>query len=266
MSDDAREIYAERQGVRASFGGDLDGATAYARRYTAFVQEVAPPPGRLLDVGCGAGWSTLAFRDAGYDAIGLDLPASPEVHQVDATVPYRQGDAAELPFGEASFDVVAMHQALEHMPDPRRVLEEARRVLKQGGTLVVVGPNLESPAAAARFALRLLTGARTVRRTPGMPRHPYGNTIPETLVALGRSSRALVASLTRRAPRFEARTPDLRPPFHADNDATWFCNPSDLLAWARLSGMRPRRWWSGRPLARVWWRLAAGTWVALERS
>lgn len=265
MSDDAQEIYAEQQGVRASFRGDLDSATAYVKRYTAFVYDVAPPPGRLLDLGCGAGWSTLAFRDAGYDAIGLDLPTSPEVHQVDPTVPYRQGDAAELPFGDASFEVVAMHQALEHMPDPRRVLEEARRVLKPSGMLVVVGPNLESPAAAGRFAFRVLTRGPTARRTPETPRHPYGNTLPETLVALGRSVLALLASLTHRSPRFEPRTPDLRPPFHADNDATWFCNPSDVLAWARASGMEPKRWWSDRPLARVWWRLAAGTWVAVER-
>jgi len=175
---------------------------------------------------------------------------------------------ASLPFSDEQFDVVAMYQVLEHIDDPPKALAECRRVLRPGGRLVVVGPNLESPAVAARWAVfgtaaRLVHGQ--VRRTPELPRHPYGNVPAEWLGALVRTLRTTILSLVLRRPRFETREPDLRPPFLADNDAAWYCNPSDLRAWGRQAGMRELRWWSDRPLARIWWRFAAGSWVVLER-
>ena len=122
-------------------------------------------PGGALDLGCGAAWSTLALQRVGYDAVGLDLHERPEALAAYPELAYVRGDAASLPFEDASFDVAGLYQALEHMTDPRRVLEECRRVLRPGGRLVIVGPNLESPALAALVAARL-TLRRANERTP----------------------------------------------------------------------------------------------------
>ena len=50
---------------------------------------------------------------------------------------FEQGDGRTLPFGEDEFDLVVMHTVLCHVPQPERVLAEAARVLRPGGTLAV---------------------------------------------------------------------------------------------------------------------------------
>jgi SAM-dependent methyltransferase len=87
--------------------------------------------GRLLDVGCGE----KPFKRFGRSVdewIGLDVPDNPvaDVH----------GYADQLPFADASFDTVLCTQVLEHVPDPAAVLHEFRRVLRDGGHVIVTAP------------------------------------------------------------------------------------------------------------------------------
>ncbi|MGA7559001.1 MAG: class I SAM-dependent methyltransferase [Terriglobales bacterium] len=52
------------------------------------------------------------------------------------------GDARQMPFSDASMDVVLITQVLEHIPDPIAVIAEIRRVLKPGGTLLLSVPSI----------------------------------------------------------------------------------------------------------------------------
>jgi SAM-dependent methyltransferase len=260
VSDPYRQANAA---VRARFGGDAARAGSYFRRYVAFVDAVSPPAARILDAGCGSGWSTLLLRELGHDAVGSDLHEGLQKGALEVDVPYVQGDLTALPLEEASFDVVAMHQVLEHVREPERALGECLRVLRPGGRLIVVGPNLVSLPLALRS---LAWNARRLRRDPDTPRHPYGNTLGEALASAARVAAHTARGLLVRRPRFVARRPDPQPPFHADNDATWLCNPMDVRAWGRANGLREVRWWSqDRTGARLWWPVAAGTWVVLEK-
>lgn len=247
-------------GVRPTFGADAEAADRYFRRFVTFVDDWAPHPGsRILDVGCGSGWTTLQLRARGHDAHGLDL----HLEALEVDVPYSQGDVRALPFADGSFEVVAMYQVLEHVPDAEGVLEECRRVLVDGGRLVVVGPNLLSVPLAV---LAVGRAWRRWRRTPGLPRHPFGNTVPEVMAAIAHHTVHTAGALLGMGPSFIRRDPDPNPPFHADNDASWFCNPMDLRAWGRRSQMQPLRWWaSDRRGARLYWPFAGGTWIVLER-
>ena len=98
----------------------------------------------VLDVGCGPGNITadLASRVATGSVIGIDQSAD-VVARASAQFPptehpnlsFRQGNVFALDFAEATFDVVYVHQVLQHLSDPVGALREMRRVLKPGGLL-----------------------------------------------------------------------------------------------------------------------------------
>jgi ubiquinone/menaquinone biosynthesis C-methylase UbiE len=140
--------------VRGVFGNNTNEATRHYRRYVAFViRHLNKRPARILDVGCGNGWSTFLFRKEGHDAVGADLPAGPrEAQAVDRLLPYIAADVQQLPFDDETFDAVAMHAVLEHVPKPERALAESVRVLRTGGRLIVVGPHLLSVGLSLRYA------------------------------------------------------------------------------------------------------------------
>src|SRR5512143_3573697 len=114
------------------------------------VQRAGVAPGQsVLDVGCGTGSLTLAAKAAAGpsgDVHGID-PA-PEMIEVSrkkaarkhADIDFRVGVIEELPFPDATFDVVLSSLMLHHLPDDlkRRGLAEVARVLKHGGRFFAV--------------------------------------------------------------------------------------------------------------------------------
>lgn len=271
MSVSVQDLYCNSEAVvRASFGGDEVRALGNYAPLFQFVSSVCPPVSasgiiRLLDIGCGCGWSTFAFAKAGYDATGIDLnPAAFEPPSHDRCR-LRQGSATELPFPAESFDVVVCYQCLEHVPDPGRALDEMARVCCRGGIIAIVGPNLVSPVAGLAYVAKPSSWrSLRFRRRPGMPRHPYGNTVLEIISVSLRRAAQLIVKLVRQSPHFTMREPDTTPPFHSDNDACYLCNPTDLISYFRGRGFRvERRGKPGRlPLSYL---VAGGTWVAVRK-
>jgi 2-polyprenyl-6-hydroxyphenyl methylase/3-demethylubiquinone-9 3-methyltransferase len=92
---------------------------------------------RILDVGCGAGFLANHLGGLGHDVTGLDVSDDAlEVaarHDPRHTVRYQKGDALNLPFEDASFDVVCAMDFLEHLETPERAIAEAARVLRPAG-------------------------------------------------------------------------------------------------------------------------------------
>ena len=99
---------------------------------------------RVLDIGCGVGavLRVLAERFTGIRIAGIDRePAQIDVarrHLATSDPDLRVGDAALLPWPDASFDHVFTMWFLEHLHDPQPVLREALRVLAPGGTITSV--------------------------------------------------------------------------------------------------------------------------------
>ena len=275
QSKSLRTLYRESaHTVRAAFNHNQAEGEAYFRRYVDFALSHVPcSNARILDLGCGSGWSTAAFRNAGHRAVGVDLLASVEAREVDSAVAYVCADATTLPFRDSSMDLVGMHQVLEHVPNPESALREALRVLKAKGRLVVVGPNLLSIGLAIKFSAiesrkAIRNRGRWEQRTEGLPRHPFGNTLPETYQHLWHHSWRTVKKLLGERPvEFLSRAPDIQPPFHGDNDSSYFCNPMDLLLWAKQTQTaKAVRWWADRgALSRLLWPIWGGTWVILEK-
>jgi len=92
---------------------------------------------QLLDVATGPGYAAAAAAKRGAEVVGVDFaPAMvAEARRRYPTVDFREGDAEDLPFPEASFDAVTMNFGLLHLGRPERALTEAHRVLRPGGRL-----------------------------------------------------------------------------------------------------------------------------------
>jgi SAM-dependent methyltransferase len=112
---------------------------------------------RALDAGCGFGLTVVLMRLLGAEyAKGVDhsdrmiatveayLPLLPE--DVRSGVEMVQGDIADLPDEDESFDVIICVEAISHFRSVERFLDEARRVLRPGGVLLVSdGNNRRNP-------------------------------------------------------------------------------------------------------------------------
>jgi SAM-dependent methyltransferase len=115
---------------------------AWPRRRALLLGE-ARPGERVLDLGCGAGRFVAALRDAGADAIGVEL-ADAALSRARANVPGADLRLVEpdgsLPLDHSSVDLVWCSEVLEHVPDTAHLLLEVRRVLRPGGRLLVTVP------------------------------------------------------------------------------------------------------------------------------
>lgn len=99
-------------------------------------------PSSLLDIGCGRGFLLGHLADAGIEGLtGMDVYEDVASDRFS----YARGDVTRrLPFDDHSFECVVAGEIIEHVPDPDTFLREIRRVLVQGGTLVVSTPNMVS--------------------------------------------------------------------------------------------------------------------------
>lgn len=123
------------------------------RRRLAAVAALVGRPGRLLDVGCGTGDFLALARAGGWEVTGTEL--SPYAAKAAAgrgltVVPGEVWEAGLLP---DRFDVATCWHVIEHVADPRRVLDEIRRVLRPGGWLVLATPNLDDRIFRAAYRL-----------------------------------------------------------------------------------------------------------------
>lgn len=233
MSEKLQEIYAKSsESVRAK-GLSQELARQMYSKYIQFVNQSVSQHGNLLDVGCGSGWSSYLLSQEGYQVVGIDLNAAAFECPTATNLTLVEGSAVNLPFEDASFDVVATHQAIEHIPDPEQAIKEMIRVLKPGGMLCIVAPNLLSIGHSIRGMTIYVWQNRPIKnifwRSPDMPKHPWGNTLPEGLISFPVILTLIAKKLMDSKAVFTMREPDIKPPFHADNDACYLCNPIDFV-------------------------------------
>ena len=119
---------------------------------------------RILDVGCGTGIVARIVRErCGPSASITGVDLNPDMIAVARglapDITWQQGNAVELPFGDASFDLVLSQQALQFFPDRAAGIREMRRVLAPGGRIALSTwrPLPENPVY---FALHELAEAR----------------------------------------------------------------------------------------------------------
>jgi SAM-dependent methyltransferase len=97
-----------------------------------------PIAGRVVgDVGCGNGRYVGALRAGGARVIGIDLSFGMLVHVPPPRPELVVADAQAIPLASGSLDALLMMHMLYHAPDPERAVVEARRVLEDGGRILL---------------------------------------------------------------------------------------------------------------------------------
>lgn len=98
---------------------------------------------RLLDIGCGTGWTTRVYADQGFEVTGLEpsrvrAEYARENYGIEVVCDYIEN--AEF---DQKFDVVVLRHIIEHFADPGAVLRKIRGFLKKDGVVLVVVPNID---------------------------------------------------------------------------------------------------------------------------
>ena len=92
--------------------------------------------GRVLDIGCGRQPLKEHITPA-CDYISMDYPSTAGAYNA---LPAVLGDAMQLPFAGETFDTVVLLEVIEHLPLPLLALQEAFRILKPNGTIILSTP------------------------------------------------------------------------------------------------------------------------------
>jgi SAM-dependent methyltransferase len=137
-----REFY-ENPAVPLSSGPDR--ARRQARMLSSVLRGI-PAPAVIVDVGCGDGLATsvAATTSPGHHFVGVDWSADAlrQARGRGLSLVRAGVEGPGLPLASGAADVVIMSELIEHLVDTDAALEEAWRVLKPGGSLLLSTPNL----------------------------------------------------------------------------------------------------------------------------
>lgn len=195
----------------------------------------------IVEVGCGNGFGSAYLADRADLVAACDLPGvSVRDHAIGLQTATRLFEAVDakacvavactgeaLPFGEATVDTVLALYSLEHVPDRQMALQEIRRVLRPGGSLIAAVP---AAAWSLHYPLDVYAdGLRRALRRPSagsVEGHEKSTALRTDEAAYGAAPPGLLRKLRRSHPHFPLPTPHGAYPSYA----------KELLA------QRPSRW------------------------
>lgn len=111
------------------------------RRLDMIARDVPLDGAQLLDIGCGVGAYVARLSALGAHAIGTEVELDRAAEAANAGAVVSAAVAEALPFANASFDALLLHEVLEHVADDRAAAREMARVLRPGGRAVIFVPN-----------------------------------------------------------------------------------------------------------------------------
>ena len=119
------------------------------RRRMKLVRRHFEQPGRVLDVGCAAGFFLKVMQEEGWQVTGLEPSDAirPHAEELLGSEKVIAGLLGQVELEAGSFDLITLWDVIEHIPDTVSALREVRRLLAPGGRLLVETQNVNSRAA-----------------------------------------------------------------------------------------------------------------------
>jgi 2-polyprenyl-3-methyl-5-hydroxy-6-metoxy-1,4-benzoquinol methylase/predicted nucleic acid-binding Zn-ribbon protein len=144
---------------------EVRGANVVEHYHRYFLARELARGKRVLDIASGEGYGSAYLAQVATSVVGVDIAAEAVEHAAAnyqrPNLSFRIGDALDIPLPEASVDLVVSFETLEHFYDQERFLNEVKRVLRPGGTLIISTPerDIYSPVGghANAFHVRELT-------------------------------------------------------------------------------------------------------------
>lgn len=136
-SEQLQELYGPH-----NFGSDWYKQRGRGRAFAKLVLS-KKAPGKILDVGCGLGFFLDAIQEhSDWDVYGVEIAAkAADFAKAKLGLNVHQGELADVSYPDGFFDYIQLHNVLEHVRDPMKLLLECRRILKADGTLDIRVPN-----------------------------------------------------------------------------------------------------------------------------
>lgn len=199
------------------------------RQYVNFVEKEAKGYQTILDLGCGPGLSSYLLSERGFIVTGVDISQkflSVSKAKESDRLRLVRGDVSSLDFPDSSFDIVISHELIEHITDVKKALGEMQRVVKKGGKIIILGPNLFSPLSALRAIFR-------VRR-----KIPFYKTRLNALKLFIRNSILFIKKWLQKQPDFITIRPRLDNFSESDEDAVYLSSFLDIYKWLKNNGFK----------------------------
>jgi len=154
--------------LAGSYTQEIETMRREFRPYLAMIRKLCPG-GKYLEIGCAGGATLAEARENGFETVGVELSAEmAEWGTKNLQLDIRAGTLAQQSFPDDFFDVVYLGDVVEHLPEPRKVLAEIRRILKPRGIVAFAYP-MELNYVVPRLRIRL----QWQRQSPNQPYHLY---------------------------------------------------------------------------------------------
>lgn len=122
------------------------------QEYATEIQSLVHAGARILEVAPGPGYLSIELAKMGFDVTGVEL--SPDfvnieknnAKEANVLVDFKEGNASNLPCDENTFDFIVCSAAFKNFKDPVKALKEMYRVLKPGGTSLIIDMNFNATA------------------------------------------------------------------------------------------------------------------------
>lgn len=141
-------LYTEEQSYNAVLASEAQDSLDRIKfsYYCTLLEERLPDRGRILDVGCGAGLFLEIAAQRGWDVLACEPNRACRSRLEEKGIPHVGQGLEDVAVEPESLDCVTMWTVLEHVPDPAGYLKRACGLLREGGLLCILVPNLDALA------------------------------------------------------------------------------------------------------------------------